>query len=66
MTISRDGDHLTTQLTGQAALPIYPAGPLTFFLKIVDAQIRFVEEAGTVTGAVLTQNGRTTEAKKVE
>ena len=66
MTIRREGDHLTTQLTGQPAFPIFPEGPLAFFLKVADAQIRFVDDGGQVTAAVLSQGGHDTEAQKVE
>ena len=66
VTIRRDGDHLMAQVTGQAAFPIYPESALAFFWKVVDAQIRFVETGGEVTGAVFSQNGATIDAKKVE
>ena len=46
----------TTQLSGQAASPIYPESPTKFFLKIVDAQIEFGKDAsGKVTHLVLHQ-----------
>jgi len=66
MAIRLDGDHLVAQITGQPALPIFAESPLSFFWKAVDAQVRFVEEGGKVTGAVFSQSGRTTDAKKVE
>ena len=37
VTVTRDGDHLMAQLTGQAAFEIFPESPTGFFWKIVDA-----------------------------
>jgi CubicO group peptidase (beta-lactamase class C family) len=66
LTIRRDGDHLTAQVTGQQPFPIFAESLLSFFWKVVDARIRFVEEGGKVTGAMFSQAGHTLEAKKVE
>jgi hypothetical protein len=33
----RDGDYLTTQLTGQPEFPIFAASEAKFFLKVVNA-----------------------------
>lgn len=67
ITITRDGDQLSAQATGQEAFPIYPESQTEFFLKVVDAEIRFVtDDQGQVTGLVLHQNGRDTPAKKIE
>ena len=65
IVIRREGDQLLARLTGQPAFPIYPAAPLEFFWRVVNAQIRFLEEGGKVTGAVFTQDGRTVELEKV-
>jgi len=59
MMIRLAGDHLTTQLPGQAQLPIFAESETKFFLKVVDAQVEFFTDAnGTVTHAVMYQNGR--------
>jgi hypothetical protein len=59
MLIRLIGDHLTTQLTGQQQLPIFAESETKFFLKAVDAQVEFFTDAGgTVTHAVMYQNGR--------
>jgi CubicO group peptidase (beta-lactamase class C family) len=59
LTITRDGDHLVAQLTGQPQLRIYPESPTKFFWKEVDAQIEFAKDSsGKVTGATLHQGGR--------
>jgi CubicO group peptidase (beta-lactamase class C family) len=66
IAVRRDGNRLMAQLTGQPPFEIFAEGPLSFFWKVVDAQIRFVEAGGKVTGAMLSQGGHTTEATKVE
>lgn len=60
LTVKREGDHLTIQLTGQPSAPVFPESPTSFFAKIVDAQFRFqTDESGEVTGVALRQFGRT-------
>ena len=67
LTIRRNGDQLESQATGQPSVPIYPASKTKFFLKVVNAQITFVENAkGQVTSLVLHQNGRNLPAKKIK
>jgi serine-type D-Ala-D-Ala carboxypeptidase/endopeptidase len=65
ITITRSGDHLLAQLTGQPAFRIYPASETEFYYKVVDAQITFVR-AGKIatTELILHQNGRDMTAKK--
>ena len=59
VTVTRDGDHLFAQLTGQAAYEIFAERPTDFFWKIVDAQLSFtLGPDGRATGLVLHQNGR--------
>lgn len=66
LTIRRNGDQLESQATGQSSFPIYPASKTEFFLKVVNAQITFVENAkGDVTSLVLHQNGRNMPAPKI-
>ena len=65
LKVRRDGSRLLTQATGQQELEVFPESPTEFFLTVVDAQIRFVKDAGgAVTGLVLTQNGREMQAKR--
>ena len=63
--VRREGERLMAQLTGQPPFEIFPEASLEFFWKVVDAQIRFTEEDGVVTGAVFSQDGRTAEIDKV-
>ncbi len=66
LTITREGDKLMTQATGQGKVEVFPSAPTEFFLKVVDAQISFVKGAeGKVTGLVLHQGGRDMPAKKI-
>jgi pimeloyl-ACP methyl ester carboxylesterase len=59
MMITRDGDRIFGQMTGQPAFQLYADSATKFSLKIVDAQVEFeVDAAGIVTGLVLVQNGR--------
>ena len=67
MAISRDGDQLSIQLTGQPKVPMFPESDRKFFLKVVDAQITFDSDAqGKTTQAVLHQGGRDIAAKRLD
>jgi CubicO group peptidase (beta-lactamase class C family) len=67
MTVTREGDHLFAQLTGQPKYEILPMSPTKFFWKIVDAQVEFVKgDSGKVQKAIHHQSGHTFEAPKLE
>ena len=67
MVVTRDGEQLFIQLTGQSRLPVYPESETDFFYKVVDAQVTFVKDpAGQVTGLILHQGGRDTPGKKIK
>jgi len=67
MTISRVGDQLFEQLTGQSKLQIFPEGERKFFLKVVDAQLTFNTDAqGKATEVILHQNGRDVTSKRID
>jgi serine-type D-Ala-D-Ala carboxypeptidase/endopeptidase len=67
MVISRDGDRLFSQLTGQSKFQLFPEGEREFFLKVVDAQITFdTDPQGKATRLTLHQNGRDTPAKRID
>ena len=58
LAVRLSGTQLTAQLTGQGQLPIFPESETKFFLKIVDAQLEFQNDAGgAITAVVLHQNG---------
>ena len=65
LTVTREGDRLMTQATGQPKVEIFPSSETEFFLKVVDARITFVRgSGGTVDQLVLHQGGRDTPAKR--
>jgi D-alanyl-D-alanine-carboxypeptidase/D-alanyl-D-alanine-endopeptidase len=67
LTVTRDGDRLFTQLTGQPKIQVFPEGERKFFLKVVDAQLTFDTDAqGQATQVTLHQNGRDTAAKRID
>ena len=66
LTVTREGNNLYTQATGQQKVQVFPEGDKDFFLKVVDAQITFVTDAqGHATGIILHQGGDH-PAKRVE
>jgi beta-lactamase regulating signal transducer with metallopeptidase domain len=66
-TISRDGDHFLSRLTGQVNVEIFPESETKFFATEVSAQISFAtDEKGRVTELVLHQNGLEQHAPRVD
>lgn len=66
VTITREGDQLFAELTGQPRAAIYAKGEREFFYKIVDAQISFQADAqGHATALVLHQGGRDQTANRI-
>lgn len=63
LSITTQDDKLFAQLTGQGALEIFPESETDFFYKVVDAQITFSPEDGTL---VLHQNGQNLNGMRVE
>ena len=67
LTVTRDGDQLFAQATGQPKFQIYPESQRDFFYKVVDAQITFETDAsGRATSLTLHQNGHNMPAKRIE
>jgi CubicO group peptidase (beta-lactamase class C family) len=66
-TVTREGDHLMMQATGQGKTELFPTSETNFFPKVVRADITFVKDAGGhVTHLVLNQNGQQHNAKKIK
>ncbi|HSW30601.1 MAG TPA: serine hydrolase [Longimicrobiales bacterium] len=63
--ITLDGAGLGLQATGQPRLPLFAESETAFFLKVVDAQVQFVVEAGVVTALVLHQGGAAQTARRL-
>jgi CubicO group peptidase (beta-lactamase class C family) len=58
MAITRDGDRLMGQATGQPEFELFPASETVFFLTVVEAEVSFKRnENGAVDGLVLNQGG---------
>ena len=63
--VTREGDQIFGQATGQPRFELFPESETRFFLKVVDAQVDFVRGAdGKVTSLVLHQGGRDMPGKK--
>jgi CubicO group peptidase (beta-lactamase class C family) len=65
--ISREGDRLFSQATGQPKAEIFPEGDRVFFFKVVDAQITFeTDDQGRAVRLILHQGGLDTSAARLE
>ena len=66
-TVTRQGDQLFMQLTGQRPVQVYPESAQKFFAKVVHAQISFVTDPqGRATELILHQAGREQSAKRID
>jgi CubicO group peptidase (beta-lactamase class C family) len=66
LAITREGDALFGQATGQPKAQLFPEGERAFFLKVVNAQITFTTNpSGQATGLVLHQNGQDLPGKRL-
>ncbi|WMM23928.1 serine hydrolase [Tissierella sp. MB52-C2] len=66
-TITREGNNIFAQLTGQGKFEIFPSSENEFFYKIVDAKITFVkDDNGNVTNLILHQMGQDMPAMKIK
>jgi CubicO group peptidase (beta-lactamase class C family) len=67
ITVSREGDRIFAQPTGQQKSEIFPESDTKFFLKVVDAQLVFVRgQNGQAESLVLHQGGREVPGKRVK
>jgi CubicO group peptidase (beta-lactamase class C family) len=65
--VTREQNRIFVQATKQEKLEIFAETETKFFLKVVDAQVEFVTDAtGKASKLILTQNGRSTEAKRIK
>ena len=65
LSISKDGNRLFAQATGQTKNELFASSPTLFFLKVVDAKVEFLkDETGKVSKLILNQ-GKKMEAKRV-
>ncbi len=67
LTISKEGDKLFGQGTGQPKMELQPVSDTQFTLSEVKANISFEKDsAGNVVGLLLTQGSRSAKAKKIK
>ncbi len=67
LTVTRDGDSVFAQLTGQPKFQIFPKSGTEYEWRVVPANVRFSKDKdGKVTQAVHTQGGARIEAPKVK
>ncbi len=67
IAITREGDHLFLQATGQGKVQMFAESEREFFLKVVDAQVTFVREGeGPATKLILHQNGMDLPGPRIE
>ncbi len=67
LAVTREGNQLFAQLTGQPKAEIFARSESEFFYKIVKAQISFERDAqGRTTGLVLHQNGANMAAPRID
>jgi CubicO group peptidase (beta-lactamase class C family) len=67
LEVTREGDRLFSQATGQEKVEIFAESETEFFLKVVDAQLTFqLEGTGPAKGLVLHQGGHDHAAKRLE
>ena len=67
LTVTKEGNLLFGQATGQPRIRLHPEAETEFFLTEVDAQISFVKDAaGKVTHLILHQGGQNMRGDKIK
>ncbi len=67
LTVTKEGNQLITQATGQGKIEIFAETETKFFVKVMDAQLEFVNDStGKVEKLILTQGGQKMHAKKIK
>ena len=66
LTVTRKGDQLHVQATGQPSFRVFPKSETQWFYKVVDAQLTFkLNDDGKCDSLVLHQNGRDVPGRRV-
>lgn len=66
IVITREGNKLFGQATGQQRFELFPESQTKFYLKVVEAKVSFVRnEKGEIDQLILHQNGRDMPGKRV-
>ena len=67
VTIGMEGGHLTLQLPGRPAFPLYAESTSKFFLKVSETEMEFTKDsAGKVKQALIYQDGGTIRASRMQ
>ncbi|HXG65930.1 MAG TPA: serine hydrolase [Blastocatellia bacterium] len=67
LTVSRDGDKLMAQGTGQPKIQLWPESQTKFYVKEIDAQVEFVVDgSGKATSLLFQQGPQKLTAKRVK
>ncbi|WP_111880021.1 serine hydrolase [Aequorivita sp. CIP111184] len=67
LTITKEGNQLKAQATGQPSFEIFPKNDTEFYVKVVAAQITFNKnESGSIESLTLFQGGQEILGKRVE
>ena len=67
ITVTREGNQLKTQATGQPVFDIFPKSKNEFYLKVVDAQLAFNKnDAGDIDSVTLFQGGREMKGRRID
>ena len=67
LTVTREGNRLFAQFTGQPKFEIFPKSETEYFGKVADPQVTFVKDAaGKVTKAILHQGGQAIDVPKIQ
>ncbi len=64
--ITREGDSLFAQATGQPEIEIYPESETEYFANVPDVHITFIKDVeGKITGLILRLEGQETPAQRI-
>ena len=67
LTVTKEGNQLKTQATGQPVFDVFPTSENEFYLKVVNAQLVFNKnDAGDVDSVTLFQGGREITGKQLK
>ncbi len=67
LTVTRQGDRVFAQLTGQPKIEIFSESEMEYYWKVVDAQVRFVKDGqGTITHVHHFQDGHDFMAPRIK
>ena len=65
LTVTRAGDQLNAQATGQGQFPVFAKSTNVFFYKVVEAQLTFNSKDGMIESVTLDQGGQQLVGKKL-